>query len=1248
MKRILLALLLALTGAAAHAYDFVVGGIYYNILSDGESVEVTSGSSDKYSGAITIPSSVTYSGKTYSVTSIGSDAFYGCSGLTSVTIPNSVTTIGSGAFWGCTGLTSVTIPNSVTSIRGWAFYGCSGLTSVTIPISVTSIGSGAFSGCSGMTSVTIPNSVTSIGDRVFYGCSSLTAVTIPNSVTAIGYGAFDGCSGLTAVTIPNSVMEIGGRAFDGCSSLTGTLTIPSAVTSIGSDAFSGCSGLESIVVENGNSIYDSRGNCNAIIETATNTLISGCMNTVIPNSVTSIGGYAFKGCSGLMSVIIPNSVTKIGEWAFFDCSGLTSVTIPNSVTSIGEYAFSGCSGLTSVVFNAENCSTMGSLYFPVFEGCKSISSLTIGEGVKTIPAFAFKHLRGLTSVTIPNSVTSIGPYAFSECSGLTSVVFNAENCSTMGSSSSPVFSGCTRISSLTIGEGVKTIPNYAFYNCSGLTSVTIPNSVTSIGESAFSVCSGLTSVVFNAENSVRMGSSSKPVFNGCTHLTSLTIGEGVKTIPNYAFYNCSGLTGALTIPNSVTSIGVNAFNGAAQVTEILLGESVANIGASAFAGMVRVAKVTSLNPTPPECAAPSVFQDITKDKCKLYVPAGKKTTYAETYVWWDFTNIIELQSIDVESITLDAESLTMPIGSSTTITYTIAPDNATTTALEWSVSNPAVASIVDHNDGTATVKALSIGEATITAKATDGSNVTATCAVKVEPIWVSSLTLSAESVELKIGESTSLSCTVSPDNATTKNIEWEVDNPDIVSLTDNGNGTITVNTLAVGEATITAKATDGSNVTATCAVKVEPIWVSSLTLSAESVELKIGESTSLSCTVSPDNATTKNIEWEVDNPDIVSLTDNGNGTVTVNTLAVGEATITVKATDGSNVTATCAVKVEPIWVSSLTLSAEQLEMNVGDSEVITYTILPANATNKSVAWSSSDPAVASVTTNADGSVTINALAIGEATITARTLDGSGIAASCVVTVNPIFVSQLTLSAEQLEMNVGDSEVITYTILPEDAADKSVAWSSNDSAVASITTNADGSVTVNALAIGEATITARTLDGSNLAASCVVKVTPTLVKTLTLSAEQLEMNVGDSEVITYTILPEDAADKSVAWSSNNSAVASITTNADGSVTVNALAIGEATITARTIDGSNLAASCVVKVGSAGVGDFDAADIEIIASAEGIVVKGAPADCIIDVYTAAGVLVYHGYDSLIPIRNHGIYFVFVAGVKAKVVL
>ena len=171
------------------------------------------------------------------VTSIGSYAFYGCSGLTSVTIPNSVTSIGSSAFYGCSGLTSVTIPNSVTSIGDYAFSGCSGLTSVTIPNSVTSIGDYAFYGCSGLTSVTIPNSVTSIGNYAFYGCSGLTSVTIPNSVTSIGDYAFSGCSGLTSVTIPNSVTSIGSYAFSGCSGLTSVI-IGSGVLSIGSSAFS--------------------------------------------------------------------------------------------------------------------------------------------------------------------------------------------------------------------------------------------------------------------------------------------------------------------------------------------------------------------------------------------------------------------------------------------------------------------------------------------------------------------------------------------------------------------------------------------------------------------------------------------------------------------------------------------------------------------------------------------------------------------------------------------------------------------------------------------------------------------------------------------------------------------------------------------------------------------------------------------------------------------------------------------------
>ena len=285
-----------------------------------------------------------------SVTRIGEEAFYCCEGLTTVTIPSSVTSIGDAAFYKCKGLKSVTIPSSVTSIGEKAFYHCEGLTTVTIPSSVTSIGDATFFFCFDLTSVTIPSSVTSIGDLAFCNCEGLTTVTIPSSVTSIGAQAFSDCKGLTSVTIPSSVTSIGRGAFSDCKGLT-SVTIPSSVTRMGDEAFNRCSGLTKISVEKGNPVCLSIDG--VLFTKDRKTLVQypeGKLGPryVIPSSVTSIGEWAFGGCSGLTTVTIPSSVTSIGEWAFGGCKGLKSVTIPSSVTSIGDRAFFNCKGLTSV------------------------------------------------------------------------------------------------------------------------------------------------------------------------------------------------------------------------------------------------------------------------------------------------------------------------------------------------------------------------------------------------------------------------------------------------------------------------------------------------------------------------------------------------------------------------------------------------------------------------------------------------------------------------------------------------------------------------------------------------------------------------------------------------------------------------------------------------------------------------------------------------------------------------------------
>ena len=563
---------------------------------------------------LTLPTSVTY---------IGQSAFRYCSGMLQVILPNSLKTISNYAFCNCTSLTQLTLPQGVTSIGEYAFQGCSNLTTLYVDSSDPYFGRYSFSGCH-LETIDFRNSRAVINYDAFNPAPYLTTIKA-KKIQSIGSNAFYNCPQLVTLQLGDSLQLIGDLAFYNCNSLR-TLHFPATLTSFYATSFKYCYALDTITVHPANTKYDSRNNCNAAIETATNKVILGCCKSVIPAGTTTIGRSAFYDCVRLKSVSLPTGLQSIEASAFYDCDSLQTVVLPEGLQSLGDEAFASCSQLTTI--NLPNSVT--SIGCGVFKNCNRITTPiynttyfvylpTSYQGAYSIPGApqkiaceAFYNCDGLTSVLIPSSVTEIYGSAFKNSdnlqtaplpAGLTFLGSSAfENCSALTSSEIPqgvpklnnyVFSGCTNLQSVTPSEGLQTIGAYAFNGCSSLPSIVIPNTVSSIGEYAFRYCSSLSTITFPAS----LTGFGRDVLESCSNLRSIV--WNVRTFNNISagdyrydpFYSVRGQITDFSFGDSVQVIPSNLCYNMYQLTALSLGANIQTIGNNVFTGCDNIKSV---------------------------------------------------------------------------------------------------------------------------------------------------------------------------------------------------------------------------------------------------------------------------------------------------------------------------------------------------------------------------------------------------------------------------------------------------------------------------------------------------------------------------------------------------------------------------------------------------------------------------------------------------------------------------------
>ena len=532
------------------------------------------------------------------VCEIGYFAFEGCSSLQTIVIPESVKTVNSNAFSKCVLLESVTIKEGTANISSNAFSDCTGLKKLIIPSTVTSIDKNAFSGCTGIETAGPKGGnynyefawTEEIPSRAFAGLSSLSDVTFPKGLSEIGSRAFENCKALTELTVPESVTSLGHTMFSGCDNLTTVVTYEPLTDAM--EVFSGWSGLKTAGPIGGN--YNHQFGWTGNIP---EWLYEECENlteVTFPEAITDIGARTFQGCKSLVKITVPDGVRSIGDGAFSGCSSLLEIDLPDSLESIGQGAFAACQSLKSIVIPSD----VYSIDYQTFRGCTNLLSVTIPDSVQSIDSAAFENCPKLTTAGPLNGdynykmgwTKKIPDNIFADCSRLTSVTI-PQGIEILGGRS---FKNCTGLTEITIPEGVKSIGAQTFYGCTNLTKVIVPDSLTDINSTAFDGCTGLiTAGPVGGDYNYQMGWKSvipAYAFSEFKNLKNVTIPDGVTSIDFRAFYNCTSLE-KIDFSDSIKIISDEAFSRCTKITEAELPEGIENVGRNAFYNCTELAKI---------------------------------------------------------------------------------------------------------------------------------------------------------------------------------------------------------------------------------------------------------------------------------------------------------------------------------------------------------------------------------------------------------------------------------------------------------------------------------------------------------------------------------------------------------------------------------------------------------------------------------------------------------------------------------